>query len=187
VHGFYSSSVDAAVRHGALESTRNVVTGTPAMAIEYNFDAPVNKVFARLTDADYLVDRCLALGELSAECTIEEDKEETVITLTREVERKLPSFLARLFDPRQTVELVERWKGKGNTRHGSYTMKVQGQPVTIEAEMRLKAVPGGGCTYVITHSATAQIPLLGGRIEKFILAQTETGARDELDHLAASL
>lgn len=157
------------------------------MAIEYKFKASVNTVFARLTDADYLVDRCLALGELSADCTIEEDSDETVINMTREVERKLPSFLAKIFDTKQSVELVERWKGKGKIRHGSYTLTVQGQPVTVEAEMRLKAEPDGGCTYTIAHRARARIPLLGARIEKFILEQTEAGAREELDHLAKSL
>lgn len=157
------------------------------MAIEYKFKASVNTVFERLTDADYLVERCLELGELSADCTIEEDRAETVINMTREVERKLPSFLAKIFDTCQTVELVERWKGKGKIRHGSYTLTVKGQPVTVEAEMRLMADADGGCTYTICHSARAMIPLLGVRIEKFILEQTEAGARAELDHLAASL
>lgn len=157
------------------------------MSIEYSFNAPIEKVFDRLTDADYLVDRSLALGDLSAECTVEDDNAEVVITMVREVERALPSFLARLFDSKQTVELVERWKGKGKTYHGSYQLRVKGQPVTVEAEMRLKAEPGGGCTYVIGHECKASIPLIGRRIESFMLTQTESGARAELDHLAKSL
>jgi hypothetical protein len=157
------------------------------MAIEYHFDAPADKVFARLTDADYLVDRCLELGELSAECTIEDDNAEVVITMRREVERHLPAVLAKLFDAQHTIELVERWSEKGNLRQGSYLMTIVDQPVTVEAEMRLKPDPNGGCTYAITHSVKANIPLIGRRIESFISAQTETGAKAELEHLAKHL
>jgi hypothetical protein len=157
------------------------------MPIEYHFKASADKVFARLTDADYLVDRCLELGELSAECTIEDDTDEIVISMTRELVRPLPSFLAKLFDAQQTVEIVERWSEKGNIRHGSYELSVVGQPVSVQAEMRLKPDPNGGCTYAITHTAKAGVPLIGRRIEAFILTQTEAGARAELDHLARHL
>lgn len=158
------------------------------MSIEYRFTASVEKVLDRLTDVDYLVDRSLALGELSAECTAEDENGQLVITMVREVERSLPSFLARLFDARQTIELVERWKkGKGRTFHGNYRMRVKGQPVTVNAEIRLKAEPGGGCTYMISHECKASIPLIGRRIESYMLTQIEEGACAELDHLARTL
>jgi hypothetical protein len=157
------------------------------MTIEFTFKNGVAAVFDLLTDADYLVERALELGELSADCTVEDDNDGVVITMTREVQQHLPAFLARLFDARQTVELTERWKGKGNTRHGSYSLRIVGQPVTVEAEIRLKSDPGGGCTYAITHKAKAQIPLIGRRVEQFILSQAEEGTRKELDHLEARL
>ncbi len=157
------------------------------MSIEYKFQASADRVFALLTDADYLVDRCLALGELSADCTVEDDNDETVITLSREVERSLPSFLARLFESRQKIEMIERWRGKGNIHHGSYVLKVEGQPIVIEAEMSLKADGNDSCTYTVSYNAKAQMPLIGRRVESFIVSQTESGAHAELDHLAAAL
>jgi uncharacterized protein YndB with AHSA1/START domain len=157
------------------------------MTIEYHFKASADKVFALLTDPDYLVDRSLALGELSAECSVDETAGGVVITMTREVERKLPSFLAKLFDTRQKVELVERWKQKGKAREGSYTLKVIGQPVTVSAALRLEPTGRSGCTYTVTHTAKAGIPLIGRKIEGFILEQTADGARAELDHLKNQL
>lgn len=156
------------------------------MSIEYSFTAPVEKVFDRLTDVDYLVDRSLALGELSAECVVEEDQRQTVITMTREVERALPSFLARLFNTKQTIELVEQWTRAGKGFEGSYRLQVKGQPVTVDAKLQLKPVRGG-CVYVIEHTCKAAIPLLGRRIESFMLDQIVDGTHAELDHLAASL
>lgn len=157
------------------------------MSITQDFAASANKVFEQLCDPDFLVDRCLALGELEAECEVEERGGETVITMRRTVERKLPAFLARLFNARQQVELVERWKGKGKNRHGSYTLRVLGQPVRVEATLELRPLAGGGCSYTVNHTARADIPLVGRRIEAFILDQTEDGARAELDYLADSL
>ena len=87
------------------------------MSIDYHFTAGVERVFALLTDADFLVDRCLALGELAADCTVEDDDDEVVITLNREVERNLPAFLSRLFESRQNVEMVERWSLRGGARY----------------------------------------------------------------------
>ena len=158
------------------------------MPIEYTFGASVDRVFERLSNPDFLVDRCLALGEISAECSVEDDGKQVVIALTREVERSLPSFLSRLFESRQTIEQVERWKqSKGNIRHGSMLIKVIGQPVTIEAEMRLKPGSSSGCSYVIAHTVKANMPLIGRRVETFMLTQIETGARAELDYLVKAL
>lgn len=157
------------------------------MTFEYHFKASPDKVFARLCDADYLVARCLALGERAAECTVDDDGEGVVITLHREIERKLPAFLAKFFDPVQRVEMVERWSCEGKRRIGNYRLTVEGQPVTVSAEMQLEPAPGRGAIYRVTHHAKARIPLLGRRIEAFILEQTADGARAELDHLAKRL
>ena len=67
------------------------------VSLEYAFDCNVDRVFSLLTDPDFLVDRSIQLGELAAECDVTERKDETVVSMTREVERKLPAFAAKLF------------------------------------------------------------------------------------------
>ena len=42
-------------------------------------------------------------------------------------------------------------------------------------------------TYTVQHTAKANVPLIGRRLESFILGQTEAGARAELDYLATAL
>ncbi len=157
------------------------------MAIEYRFKASVDRVFGLLTNADFLVQRSLSLGELRAECTIEDDDDQAVITLTREVERNVPAFLSPLFESHQTLEIVERWTVRGATRLGHSVLVLQGQPVTIESELRLGAESANSCIYSANHSVRAPIPLIGRRIESFFLGQTEATLRAELDHLANSL
>lgn len=157
------------------------------MTIEYHFGAPLERVFSCFVDADYLVQRAITLGDASADCIVEDDNDEIVITLTREVEYHPPAILVRLFNPQQTTELVERWKGKGTSRHGTSTLRVTGHPIVVEAEMRLRATSPNTCSYAASHLARAEMPLIGRRIESFILAQTQISARAELEHLAARL
>jgi len=152
------------------------------MTVKFDFEHDVQTVYEALTDPDFLVDRCLALGELSAECDVEENDDETVVHLVREIKREVPKFLAKLFGDVQVTEMQEKWVPDGEGWRGAWTLKVRGQPVTISADFKL--VPTAkGCRYSVTHRAKAAIPLVGGRVEKFILDQTSGGATDELTYL----
>lgn len=157
------------------------------MAIEHHFKANTERVFSLLTNADYLVQRSLALGELSADCTVEDDGEQVVITLMREVERAMPAFLAPLFHNDQTLEIVERWSIRGATRLGHAVLTVRGQPVTIESDLKLHAESASECRYSVNFTVRAEIPLIGRRVESFFLGQTEATARAELEYLASVL
>ena len=63
---------------------------------------------------------------------------------------------------------------------------IKGQPVVISAEMALQP-QGGGCEYRVSHRCKAKIPLVGGKVEKFVLSQTDDGAVAELDYLKKAL
>ena len=152
------------------------------MAVSYEFEHDVQSVYEALTDPQFLVDRCLALGELSAECDVEEGEESTVVNLTREVSRDLPSILARVFDSVQLMDMREDWCPDGEGWRGSWKMEVRGQPVTITASFELQPA-AKGCRYSVSHSVKAKIPLVGGRLEKYILGQTADGASDELAYV----
>ena len=149
------------------------------MAVSYDFKHDVDTVYEVLTDPQFLVDRSLAIGELSAECDVEETDSGAVISLTREVERDLPKILAKIFDPVQILQMTETWRENGDSWEGEWTIEVQGQPVTITGDFKL--VPtAGGSRYTVGHKAKAKVPLVGKQVEKYILGQTTEGANDEL-------
>lgn len=152
------------------------------MAVDFDFEHDVQTVYETLTDPDFLVDRCLALGELSAECDVEEGEEATVIRLEREIRRDVPRFLEKIFGSVQVTEMEETWRPHKDGWRGEWTLKVRGQPVTVFADFELRST-AGGCRYSVSHRAKAAIPLVGSRVEKFILSQTSDGAADELTYL----
>ena len=152
------------------------------MSVSYEFDHDVQTVYETLTEPQFLVDRCLALGELSAECEVEEDEHSTVVKLVREVSRDLPRVLAKLFDAVQVTDMVEKWQPDGEGWRGTWELDVRGQPVTVAASFQLEPTSTGS-RYTVSHSARAKIPLVGKQVEKYILGQTASGATDELVYL----
>ncbi len=156
------------------------------MSLTYQFSHDVDTVFALLTDPDFLVDRSLDLGELSADCEVEEEGSKVTIRMTREVSRDIPKFLAKVFSSTQTLEFVEEWQSIGDTKIGKYSCNVVDQPVTVNAKFKLSPTDEG-CEYSIEHSAKAKIPLIGGKVEKFIAGQTGDGVDKEMDYLESKL
>ena len=156
------------------------------MSMKFDFKHSVEDVLNLLTDPDFLVDRNLALGDLESDCEVEEDGDDIVVRMSRQTPVELNPFLAKFFGDVQTMSMVETWTPDGDDWTGEYEIHIDGQPVTIGATFSLSA-HGKGCRYEITHSCKAKIPLVGGKIEKTVLSQTEDGAREELEYAREQL
>jgi len=157
------------------------------MSLEFTFNHSVDDVFNLLSDPDFLVERSIALGELSADCEIEEDESGKVtIAMRREVKQELPAFLAKLFNPHQVLTMTDEWRLVGSNYVGKGEFLVQGQPVNVKTEMTLKP-QGKGCVFSIKYKPTAKIPLIGGKVEKFIQGNCEEGTKKELEYTAKVL
>jgi len=152
------------------------------MTVHAELEHDVQAVYAALTTPEFLVDRSLALGEVCAECAVEEHEGSTTISMVREVRRVLPGVLGKLFDPVNVMDMTEKWQPDGEGWCGEWTIKIRGQAVTILG--RFKLVPiCGGCRYSVSHRARAKIAFVGSQVEKYILGQTVKGANDELGYL----
>lgn len=157
------------------------------MSLEFTFASSPEEVFDLFCDPDFLVDRSIALGEVSADAEVDEDdKGKVIVTMRREVKRDLPAFLAKLFNPQQVINLREEWQQIGSNFIGKGEFTVEGQPVTVKTEMTLKASPKG-TTYSVKFTPKANIPLIGGKVEKFIAGNCEDGTRKEVDYAIAKL
>jgi hypothetical protein len=152
------------------------------MTVHAEYEHNVQAVYKALTTPEFLVDRSLALGELCAECEVEESKKGVTISMVREVGRVLPGILSKLFDPVHVMDMTETWQADGEGWRGDWTMAVRGQAVTILGSFEL-APTSTGCRYSVSHKARAKIPFVGSQVEKFILGQTIRGANDELEFL----
>jgi uncharacterized protein YndB with AHSA1/START domain len=155
--------------------------------MEQKYSAPVDKVFALLTDPTWLEARSLAVGELSASVKAKKKGGVVVLSMKRRVRRDLPGMLAKVLSPETDLLFEETWSSPDDGgRTGTLTMDAVGQPVKMTAEFEL--VPSGkGSLYRITHKRTASVPLIGGLVAKFAQEQVEKGCADEFAYLVEYL
>lgn len=155
------------------------------MSIEFSFTQTAEEVFDLFCDPDFLVERSMALGEVSADAEIDEDdKGKVIITMRREVKRDLPSFLAKVFNPQQILNLREEWQQIGSNFIGKGEFTVEGQPVSVKTEFTLKNTDNG-CVFTAKYHPKAKIPLIGGRVEKYIESNCFEGVTKEVDFTKA--
>ncbi len=155
--------------------------------MEHKYNAPVDKVFALLTDPKWLEARCLALGELSAKVKAKKAAGGVKLSMTRRIKRELPGVVAKVLPSESDMQFEEAWQpADGGGYSGTLTMDVVGQPVTMSAEFSLTP-SGKGCVYRIEHHTKCSIPLLGGTVAKFAQGQVEHGCQAELAYLADQL
>jgi hypothetical protein len=152
------------------------------MTIHTDFEHDAKAVFKAMTDPEFLVDRNLALGEISAEYDVTEKKKGTTLTAVREVRRVLPGVLAKLFDPVSIMDMTENWEPEGDGWVGEWTLNVREQPVTVTGAFELSPTESG-CTYSVSHKVRAKVPFVSGQVQKYVMSQTAKGATDELEYL----
>lgn len=151
--------------------------------MEQKYSAPVDKVFALLTDPKWLEARCLALGELSASIKAKKAGKGVAIGMKRRVKRELPALVAKVIPPEADLVFEESWgPDEDGTRSGTLSMTAVGQPITMTAEFEL-APAGKGSVYRITHVCKCSVPLIGGTVAKFAQGQVEAGCADEFAYL----
>ena len=100
--------------------------------MEQKYNAPIEKVFALLTDPKWLETRSRALGELSAQVRAKKSGGGVTLTMKRRVKRDLPGLPSKVLSPES-------------------------------------------------------VPLVGGAVERFALAQVEQGCADEFVYLVNDL
>ena len=151
--------------------------------MEQKYSAPVDKVFALLTDPKWLEARCLALGELSASVKAKKAGKGVALTMKRRVKRELPGLVAKVIPPEADLVFEGTWGAEEDgTRSGALSMTAAGQPITMTAEFEL-APAGKGSVYRITHVCKCSVPLVGGAVAKFAQGQVEAGCADEFAYL----
>lgn len=151
--------------------------------VRARFDRGVEPLFALLTDPDFLRRRAEALGEKNIVIQVDRDGTRLKIRVSRDIERSLPGFMKKIFNPTNHLVDVQTWDTLGVEKKSEWSVEIAGQK-RIELRGRLTLIPAGdGCDYVQAFSVNVAIPLVGGRIEKYIIGETEATMRQQIEAL----
>lgn len=156
------------------------------MTIEYEFEHPAERVYALLTDKEFLAERIVAVGEDPPTIKISKQGKKVEIELHRAARRDLPKVAAKLIGSVQKFTMVESWQPDGDGWSGSYLIEFDGVPGSVSADFDLYPTDDG-CVYSITHKPKVNMPIVGKTLEKILANQVEDGCDAEIDYLVEVL
>jgi hypothetical protein len=143
---------------------------------DHPYAAEPGAVFAMLTDPEFLRAKLAALGHRDIE--VSECTPERIVT-RRTVPLDVPGVLRKVISPANTVVQTDEWgPERDGVREGTWQVDARGIPVALSGTMRLHAGDGGSVE-TIEGRAKASVPLVGGKLEKFVVDNTlDTLARE---------
>jgi hypothetical protein len=147
------------------------------------YDATPAAVFAAFHDEKFVRAKYEALRypEFDVlECS--GDESGAVIKTRRLVPANVPGFAKKLFGDTTEMIQTDTWGAVGadGVRSGTWTIDVPGKPVSVKGTITL-APDGDGAVVTIDGEMKANVPLIGGKLEKFAGEEAEKTLVDEYE------
>lgn len=135
-----------------------------------------DEVYAAMVDPEYLRARLAKIGGARAELLDHHSDEQGAhYRLRHGLDAKdLPSLLRGVLPGAITVERDESWTRVDRGRYtGETKVTVAGTPASAAGGMRLNDTDGGGSELRVRIDVTVNVPVIGGRIESFVVGQVQ--------------
>lgn len=149
---------------------------TKRISTAHEVPADVGTTFLALSSERWPEAVTVALQDDSRVVTREQTADGGALLIySRKLPDGVPGFLQRFLPKDGRVTQTDTW-GPADTggadRHGTWVAAFAGAPGEVHGTMTLTPTPAG-CTWTVTGQATFTIPLIGGRVESFIVELVE--------------
>jgi hypothetical protein len=152
--------------------------------VQHPYDAAPDVVWAMLTDPDYLRAKLEATEAIEfelVECTATPGGGFRIVT-KRTVEADIPGFAKRVFTPVNSLTQIEDWQPSvDGVRNATWRIETKGVPVSTGGTASLEAASNGAVQH-IKGTIKVSVPLIGGRLEKFVFDQANKTMDIEHDY-----
>jgi hypothetical protein len=108
------------------------------------------------------------------ECAATPDGGFRIVT-NRTVQADIPGFARKFFKPNNAMTQTEEWEAPtGGVRAGTWGIEPHGVPVAVSTSgtTRLESA-GDGAVQYITATIKVSVPLIGGKLERFVFDQAK--------------
>lgn len=150
-------------------------------------ERPVEDVFALLTGEGWAEQVRAALHD---DCTLvsrEVGPDGAVTVVKSRRTEPLPGFVAKLAPSEVRIVTTDVWGPLDDgVRSCTWTAEIPGAPVRIRGTQRLEPAPQGS-RHTVDAEVTVSVPLVGGKIESFIVEQVQRIADAEEHVVRAAL
>jgi hypothetical protein len=156
------------------------------MTGKFAFPVGIEEIYDLLTDPDFLVDRNIALGDVDSECETEETASGILVKMKRTRELDMPAFLSSVLGGNPVFRTEEQWTTVQDHYRGSSTTTVGSHPGSVHTSFTLSP-DKKGCVYQISHEAKMKIPLVGRKVEQYIVKKAAEDVKKEMAYLRTRL
>lgn len=152
------------------------------------YDADPATVYAMLVDQEFQARRATTGNPESSEARVERGPgDAATVTVTRRISQGVPSFVAKLAGGSLTLTELFRWpeatdaaEAAAHGRSGRLDAAIEGQPAGVTGTLAL-AASGGRTTVTLEADIKVRVPLVGGKIERFVAEMLDKLMRAEHD------
>jgi hypothetical protein len=145
--------------------------------VDHDYAAAPDTVFAMLTDPEFLRARFEATAALAyeiVECTATPAGGFRLVT-KRTVLADIPGFAKKFFKPENPMTQTEDWGPLvDGVREGTWRIEPHGVPVSVSTSgTTILAPAAGGAVQRIAATIKVGVPLVGGKLERFVYDQAK--------------
>jgi hypothetical protein len=154
----------------------------------HEYPHPVRKVWAAFSDPEFYHAKFEGVGHRDvAVISSERDSAGFSIEVSREVPLEVPGFLRGMLGEWNRLLQSEHWAPAGKGVYANaLEIEARGLPVTMKGAMRLSG-RGEGAVNEIEITIRAAVPLIGGKLERFVARDTEAVLAAEYEFIQAFL
>jgi hypothetical protein len=144
----------------------------------FSYPAGVEAVFALISSDAFRTKAAEDAKGRDVSVTVENDGDDTVVTLVRTQPANLPDFAKKIVGDAVKVKQVERWHAPraDGTRTATVSMKVSGQPAGFTGKATLSP-DGKGAEFVVSGDVKVNVPFVGKKFEPIIAKAVEASLR----------
>jgi hypothetical protein len=154
----------------------------------HEYDHDVDTVYSQFTDPDFYLAKFEGVGARNVEI-VASNNEDGVFTVetSREVPLEVPGALKSLLGGWTTIIQAEEWTEEGEGEYvNQLDISSDGVPAAMSGMMRLYATDSG-CVNEVAITIDCSIPLIGGKLERFVGATTADQLEEEYAFVQAWL
>lgn len=156
---------------------------------QHEYQHPVDKVYKAFTDPNFYVAKFEAIGARNVKIVESTDDDDTFSIITeREVPVNAPAALRSFIGDWNRLEQEEFWQGEDDEDeyYNELTISSPSVPVSITGVMTLSG-DDKSCVNDVEITVTCNIPLLGGKLEKFVAGDAATNLDNEFEFITKYL
>jgi hypothetical protein len=147
----------------------------------HTFDAPIERVWAMMTDPAAHVAKAERAGHDNVEI-VEEDVDDTGIRIriARDVTLELPGFAKKVLQPKNHIVSTDEWRDQGDgTYGGTFTTDFKNAPIDLQGSTRIEPDGADKTTYEVEIDVAVKVPMLGKKLEKWAEGDVEEQMENE--------